>query len=514
MALQLRRGTQANLPAPGDALVGEPLFTTDTGRLYVKKSDGTLVQIGSGGSGPGSVAWGEILGAIASQTDLAAALAAKAPVTHTHPLSQLEQGGATTGQVIKWSGTTWAPGADDSSATGAPTNADYLVRTATGSLSAERVVGDSATVAANWNTAGAVSFERAALTGDVTAAANSNATTIAAGAVTEAKIASGAVTTAKLASSVYGGTGSAATVSRSDHGHSLAALSGTILLGAAGTAQLPTPSNTSLEAQIKWVPGTGWTIVQGTTPPPSGYDPTVDYVPQAYGATWPPSSGAYVEGVEVGDSYTGTVTLSPTTGTTGLSFAIDGASQSLSVSASQAAPGVSAPSGFSLSSASSRRRTVVVTATDGATPKTDTTTVDFGWRVVIFSSPTVFTSGTASATIESAMQSPSSQHRIEFQPNATVNNDGTTAANVYSYTVPSGAAVNYLYVAHTVSGTTDSYGWTPTFTVPALGNAVLTLTLVGIFTGVDPGDGTAKAYRVLRFPDPWGPGDVMSVGIR
>lgn len=42
-------------------------------------------------------------------------------------------------------------------------------------------------------------FERAALTGDVTAAANSNATTIAANAVTSAKIADGAVATADLA---------------------------------------------------------------------------------------------------------------------------------------------------------------------------------------------------------------------------------------------------------------------------------------------------------------------------
>jgi hypothetical protein len=43
------------------------------------------------------------------------------------------------------------------------------------------------------------SFERAALTGDVTSAQNSNATTIAASAVTTAKIADGNVTTAKIA---------------------------------------------------------------------------------------------------------------------------------------------------------------------------------------------------------------------------------------------------------------------------------------------------------------------------
>lgn len=81
---------------------------------------------------------------------------------------------------------TWA--APSGGGGGAPTDADYLVRTANGSLSAERVVTDSTTVTANWATSGQVSFERAALTGDVTASANSNTTTIANDAVTYAKI--------------------------------------------------------------------------------------------------------------------------------------------------------------------------------------------------------------------------------------------------------------------------------------------------------------------------------------
>jgi len=71
---------------------------------------------------------------------------------------------------------------------GAPTTVDYLVKTADAGLSAERVVGDSTSITANWGTAGAVSFERAALTGDVTASANANATTIASGAVTYSKM--------------------------------------------------------------------------------------------------------------------------------------------------------------------------------------------------------------------------------------------------------------------------------------------------------------------------------------
>ena len=71
---------------------------------------------------------------------------------------------------------------------GAPTTADYLVKTADAGLSAERVVTDSTSITANWGTAGQVAFERAALTGDVTASANSNSTTIANDAVTYAKI--------------------------------------------------------------------------------------------------------------------------------------------------------------------------------------------------------------------------------------------------------------------------------------------------------------------------------------
>ena len=78
---------------------------------------------------------------------------------------------------------------------GAPDSADYLVKTANASLSAERVVTDSTSITANWGTAGQVAFERAALTGDVTASANSNSTTIASGAVSTAKL-GGDITTA------------------------------------------------------------------------------------------------------------------------------------------------------------------------------------------------------------------------------------------------------------------------------------------------------------------------------
>jgi hypothetical protein len=61
-------------------------------------------------------------------------------------------------------------------------------RTANGSLSAERVATDTTSITWDFGTAGQAKLSRAALTGDVTASANSNATTIANDAVTYAKM--------------------------------------------------------------------------------------------------------------------------------------------------------------------------------------------------------------------------------------------------------------------------------------------------------------------------------------
>lgn len=48
MALQFRRGNEADLPS--DSEVGEPLFTTDSGKLFVRNASGTLVEISGSGS--------------------------------------------------------------------------------------------------------------------------------------------------------------------------------------------------------------------------------------------------------------------------------------------------------------------------------------------------------------------------------------------------------------------------------------------------------------------------------
>lgn len=69
--------------------------------------------------------------------------------------------------------------------TGAPSDADYLVKTANASLSAERVVTDTTSITVDWATAGQAKFQREALTGNVTASQNSNTTAIDKTAITD-----------------------------------------------------------------------------------------------------------------------------------------------------------------------------------------------------------------------------------------------------------------------------------------------------------------------------------------
>lgn len=71
----------------------------------------------------------------------------------------------------------------------APVDAAYIVGATSSALTAERVATNSASNTWNLSVAGQALVERAALTGDVTASANSNATTIADDAVSNAKLA-------------------------------------------------------------------------------------------------------------------------------------------------------------------------------------------------------------------------------------------------------------------------------------------------------------------------------------
>jgi hypothetical protein len=142
--------------------------------------------------------------------------AARVDHVHARPtLDQLDISGAAQGDILYRSATSWArlpaatagyilqtngaaanPGwVQNTGGSGAPTDAEYIVASANGSLSAERVLGNSTSVTVNFATGGQVSLERAALTGDVTASQNSNATTIANGVVSTAKL-GGDITTA------------------------------------------------------------------------------------------------------------------------------------------------------------------------------------------------------------------------------------------------------------------------------------------------------------------------------
>ena len=60
----------------------------------------------------------------------------------------------------------------------APADADYLVKTANATLTAERVVTDTTSIVWDWATGGQAKATRAALTGDATASAGSNAVTV------------------------------------------------------------------------------------------------------------------------------------------------------------------------------------------------------------------------------------------------------------------------------------------------------------------------------------------------
>ena len=152
--------------------------------------------------------------------------AARVDHVHARPtLDQLDISGAAQGDILYSSATSWArlpaatagyilqtngaaanpSWAQNTGGSGAPTDAEYIVASANGSLSAERVLGNSTSVTVNFATGGQVSLERAALTGDVTASQNSNATTIANDAVSNAKLAN--MTASTIKARVTGSTG-------------------------------------------------------------------------------------------------------------------------------------------------------------------------------------------------------------------------------------------------------------------------------------------------------------------
>jgi len=162
------RGDQTVIPFTGDA--------TD-----VLTGDGTFQPVGGGGGGAGDVS------------------GPGAPVTN----NDFAQWDGTSGTLIKDGG--YSPSSFDAAgaaaaavaaeaATRAAADAalaapDYLVKTATATLSAERVVTDNTDITADWSVAAAVKFLLGAFTGDIAKAAGSLATSIVANAVGNTKLA-------------------------------------------------------------------------------------------------------------------------------------------------------------------------------------------------------------------------------------------------------------------------------------------------------------------------------------
>lgn len=69
-----------------------------------------IAALGGSGGGGGSTAWNDITGKPSTF----------APSSHTHPLSELTQSGATSGQVATWSGTAWVPQTPSGGSGGTP----------------------------------------------------------------------------------------------------------------------------------------------------------------------------------------------------------------------------------------------------------------------------------------------------------------------------------------------------------------------------------------------------------
>lgn len=107
-----------------------------------------------------------------------------APVFTSGAKGEVPASGGGTTNFLRADGTWAAPAGGG----GAPTGAQYITAATDATLTAERVGTNSTSITWDFGTAGQALVKRAALTGDVTAPADSNATTIANSVVTYAKI--------------------------------------------------------------------------------------------------------------------------------------------------------------------------------------------------------------------------------------------------------------------------------------------------------------------------------------
>lgn len=165
-------------------------------------------------------------------TGLQTALDGKAASSHTHALSDLTQSGAALNDVVTWNGSAWAPAAGgggggvsdgdkgDITVSGGGTtwtiDAQVVTFAKMQNIATDRLLGrdtagtgspEEISLNATLEFTGAAAIQRAALTGDVTASAGSNATTIANDAVTFAKMQNSTVASVLVGRGAGGGAG-------------------------------------------------------------------------------------------------------------------------------------------------------------------------------------------------------------------------------------------------------------------------------------------------------------------
>ena len=132
--LHKRSATTGVVPSATELDLGEMAVNTADGKVFIKKASGVVVEVGGAGVSSGtvtSVAAGTGLtgGTITNTGTLAVDFASsgtssaskavraddsrlsdsRTPTAHTHATSDLTQSGASTGQVLGWSGSAWGP---------------------------------------------------------------------------------------------------------------------------------------------------------------------------------------------------------------------------------------------------------------------------------------------------------------------------------------------------------------------------------------------------------------------
>lgn len=132
--LHKRSATTGVVPSATELDLGEMAVNTADGKVFIKKTSGVVVEVGGAGVSSGtvtSVAAGTGLtgGTITNTGTLAVDFASsgtssaskavraddsrlsdsRTPTAHTHATSDLTQSGASTGQVLGWSGSAWGP---------------------------------------------------------------------------------------------------------------------------------------------------------------------------------------------------------------------------------------------------------------------------------------------------------------------------------------------------------------------------------------------------------------------